>query len=341
MPGSINLNKVIVADINPTVAVEIASKQNHITLVGGANITVVESPADTWTISTTGGGTVSVSGNYQPYHENLDDISNIDSYGLMVRTGYHGGSSGYNLLKPIIDSSLDMAIPNAPGYNGTLTWKVNDYISKTEVTSISGGLNTRLTALEGNYDSSLTLDKLEGVVVSSPQTNQALIYDTDGVWKNINVSVSVLEKKFTLSAGHGLEVGNIVRDSGTSLVKALANNIANSNWIGIVSKVNGNDVTIATSGIVSELSGLTRGTIYYLSSTTEGAYIDVEPTSSGLVSAPVFTAISTTEAVLSNARPLEISSTPSITGSREGNVALASLLTALAAKGLIIDSTTA
>jgi hypothetical protein len=278
MPGKITINAFVgsggVVTTNPSISADLS---------------------DYTTLATT----ASISGSLQPYHVNLDDISNINTYGIMVRTNSHGGTDGYNLIKPSVDSeSLSMIIPYATGYTDPIIWKVNDYISKTEVADISGGLSTRMD----------------------------------------NFSSSALTKTFT-SAG-SFSIGNIVRYNGTTIEKALANNINNATWCGVVTAINGTTITVTTNGTVTGLSGLTAGTTYYLSPTSSGEIINYEPTTAGLISAPVFIAFSTTEAVLLHYRPFEVGSVPTVTGSRGGNAALASLITTLANQGLIIDGTT-
>jgi hypothetical protein len=85
--------------------------------------------------------------------------------------------------------------------------------------------------------------------------------------------------------GHGLSVGNVVRHNGTSWVKALAaaesssgpSALLGSRALGVVSSVNGNDFTIVYRGKISGLTGLTAGSLYWLSGTTAGELVASEP----------------------------------------------------------------
>ncbi len=105
-------------------------------------------------------------------------------------------------------------------------------------------------------------------------------------------------KEVTQTA-HGLSVGNVVYFNGTNYVKAKAvltyAGDRQSDVIGVVSAVaSANAFTITLDGIVSGLSGLTAGTIYYLSPTTSGLLASTPPVTDSTVVRPVLYAISAT-----------------------------------------------
>ena len=100
-------------------------------------------------------------------------------------------------------------------------------------------------------------------------------------------------------ASHGFSVGTILTHNGSSYVAAQADSASNAEVIGIVSEVQDtNSFTIQTSGHLTGLSGLTAGTVYFLSDTTAGTATSTEPT----ISKPVYYASSTTEATMLNFR---------------------------------------
>lgn len=102
--------------------------------------------------------------------------------------------------------------------------------------------------------------------------------------------------KLISQTAHGLAVGNVVRHNGTSWVKSKADAAANAVVGGIVSYVISADVFIlATAGYVSGLSGLTAGSVHYLSSATAGALTTTAPTSLVI---PVISPDSATSGVL-------------------------------------------
>lgn len=80
-------------------------------------------------------------------------------------------------------------------------------------------------------------------------------------------------------------IGDFVRmDSGVA-VKAIADNLTNSNVLGLVELVNGDSTcTVRINGVSESLfAGLNEGLEYYLSDTTPGAITSVAPTASGTV----------------------------------------------------------
>lgn len=103
--------------------------------------------------------------------------------------------------------------------------------------------------------------------------------------------------KNVTQTAHGLVVGDIVRYNGTNYVKAQANNFTNSQAIGIVTNVaDANNFSITVCGYVSALSGLTPGSLYYLSEATAGLLTLTAPSTLGQVVRPVLIAVSATEA---------------------------------------------
>lgn len=93
-------------------------------------------------------------------------------------------------------------------------------------------------------------------------------------------------------ASHGLSVGDVVRFDGTDYVQATADTAGNAEAVGVVTLVDGDDFAFQTAGVVSTLSGLTPGDLYYLQD--DGSL----GTSSGTVEKPVLIATSATTAVL-------------------------------------------
>ncbi len=70
----------------------------------------------------------------------------------------------------------------------------------------------------------------------------------------------------------------------------------------VVSSVSdANNFTLLVAGIAT-LSGLTAGTVYFLSPSTAGSYTATEPSTTTQISKPVFIAVSTTQAVWINHR---------------------------------------
>lgn len=107
-------------------------------------------------------------------------------------------------------------------------------------------------------------------------------------------------------ASHGFVIGDVVRLSGTSYTKAQSDSSANAEAVGIVSGVSSSSVfTLTTNGFISGLSGLTAGSVYYLSSATAGGLTTTEPSLGGQISKPVLVADTTTSGYFINYRGME------------------------------------
>lgn len=113
----------------------------------------------------------------------------------------------------------------------------------------------------------------------------------------------VVTEVFT-KVSHGLVVGDVVKHDGPNpedFSKAQADTGANSEAVGMVSTVNGNDFSILYQGKITGLSGLTTG-VNYLSDVTAGAVTATEP---GVISKPILFATSTTEAIVMITRGMQ------------------------------------
>jgi len=78
-------------------------------------------------------------------------------------------------------------------------------------------------------------------------------------------------------------IGDIVRLSGSTIVKAQANNFTNSKAIGIcTSKASTTVCNVQVTGFTTTVfSGLTSGTLYFLSDSVAGQLTAIPPTTSG------------------------------------------------------------
>lgn len=93
-------------------------------------------------------------------------------------------------------------------------------------------------------------------------------------------------------ASHGLSVGDVARFDGSDYVQASADTDSHAEAVGVVSLVDGDDFAFQTAGVVSTLSGLTPGELYYLQD--DGSL----GTTAGTVEKPILIAISASSAVL-------------------------------------------
>ena len=103
-------------------------------------------------------------------------------------------------------------------------------------------------------------------------------------------------------AGHGFAVGDVVRLNGTTYVKAKADTQTNAEAVGLVSAIAGDDFTLTVVGLVTGLSGLSAGSVYYLSELTAGLLTTTEPADVGEITKPLLIAATTTSGYVFNMR---------------------------------------
>lgn len=120
------------------------------------------------------------------------------------------------------------------------------------------------------------------------------------------LSATVLQAgvRYVQQVAHGFVAGDIVRLSGSTYVKAQADSVANAAVVGVVTDTDTDEFDLMHQpGHVTGLSGLSAGTVYYLSAATAGAMTSTAPTGSGTVARPVFVADSTTSGYYVGGRP--------------------------------------
>lgn len=131
-----------------------------------------------------------------------------------------------------------------------------------------------------------------------------LVYDGDlSKWVIIGGSGGGTSAKTVNQATHGFSVGESLYLNSTTWTKAKADAVATAEAVGMVSTVVGVDTfMLTTNGFVAGLTGLTAGTVYFLSATTAGGLTATEPTTEGYVSKPCFIADTTTSGYFINMR---------------------------------------
>lgn len=87
----------------------------------------------------------------------------------------------------------------------------------------------------------------------------------------------------SVSCDASVAIGDIVRLSGTTIIRAQADNFANSKAIGVcVAKSDPTTCDVQITGFTgSTMSGLTSETTYFLSDSSAGQLTSVPPTTSG------------------------------------------------------------
>jgi hypothetical protein len=103
---------------------------------------------------------------------------------------------------------------------------------------------------------------------------------------------------------HLFSIGDVLRiDENSIYLKAQANNIENSNVIGIVSEViDENNFILTTHGKIEGFTNLISGSVYFLSTINAGGITDEETDIIDTISKPILIAISETIGVFYNMR---------------------------------------
>lgn len=139
-----------------------------------------------------------------------------------------------------------------------------------------------------------------------------LFLNSYGDWTK---AISETTTRTAYQVSHGFVVGDVVRLNGGVYVKAIATSAENAEVIGIVTEVVTSIIfKITLIGYVTGLSGLTAGSLYFLSDTTAGVLSLIEPSTSGYVSKPLLISTSTTEGYFFNWRGSLISTSTTTPG---------------------------
>jgi len=91
-------------------------------------------------------------------------------------------------------------------------------------------------------------------------------------------------------------IGDAVRWTGTNWIPSQADTLDDSSVFGFVTGLVSGQYILTIGGLVDGLSGLTPGTVYYLSSTTAGKLTDVAPT----IAKPILYALTSTSGIFYN-----------------------------------------
>lgn len=192
------------------------------------------------------------------------------------------------------------------------------------------------TVAIGDYDALglLSADFILGTALAALPNAQSLgglgtgiVYNTDdgttgtlstlGVGSGLQISGGDLEViadgGITVTqTGHGFSVGDwVYRDAGSNdYALAQADDATTTESIGVVAEVtDANNFVLQQSGYITggtgNLSGLTDGTLYYLSDSVAGAMTSTEPSTAGLFSKPVFVATGTDSGWILSHRSLD------------------------------------
>ena len=124
-------------------------------------------------------------------------------------------------------------------------------------------------------------------------SGSTLSIDSGATISNSGTLVGFNSNSFTVTqSSHGLSVGKVVKSSGSNgaFATAQADSAANAEVVGIVTVVNGNDITIVTSGevdVAAAVPNVAASTVVFLDPSNAGDLTATEPSTAGQISKPI------------------------------------------------------
>jgi hypothetical protein len=126
----------------------------------------------------------------------------------------------------------------------------------------------------------------------------------DGTLQTVSTTSSTLKETITQNS-HGFVAGDVLYLTGSTWAKAKADSVITAEAMGVVESVTTNTFVLIYSGLIT-LSGLTAGSVYFLSDVTAGLLTTTVPTVIGYVNKPIMVAKTTTIGIIQNYRGMRV-----------------------------------
>ena len=202
---------------------------------------------------------------------NLSDLSNVSTARLNLGLGSAALLDVTDFLRPL--QNLSDVQNKTTSFNN-----ISPVVAKGDLIVGNGvNSNTKLTvgadALFLQADSS-TPTGLKWTAIAGA--------DATKITKDVN------------QVAHGFVVEDVLTYEGDTYVKAQANNLENSQVVGMVNAVaDADNFTLIIDGYTTTITGFTANTTYYLSAATPGLLTSTEPSTGGQISRPLLRTDST------------------------------------------------
>ena len=224
----------------------------------------------------------------------IAEITNSNGY-IFISDGNGQGS-----WKPTVSSATYANTSSSATYANTSSSATYANTSSTATfASTSSSSTYATTAGSATSASSVPATGITTGILPLGVTAQYAL--TSGSGGGSTASGNSIKQSCTQTA-HGFSVGMAVYWNGSNWIRSQANTAASADALGIIDTVGVDTFSITMQGYISGLSGLTNGSIYFISATSSGTLTTTEPTTYGYVSKPMLFALGTSSGIVVNMR---------------------------------------
>lgn len=243
----------------------------------------------------------------------VTDAANVAAAGAIMDGDFstngsmHRTASGTYISRTLTGTANRITVTNGDGVSGNPTFDVgsNVYtVGGTDASVADGGTGRSTSTTAYGVIAAGTTATGAHQTIAPGNAGQVLTSNGTSALGSFQDLTTI--RKSVSQTAHGLSNFEFVRLSGANYVKAQADSGANAEVIGMVINSTTNAFTLVMQGQVTGLTGLTAGTVYFLSPSSAGVSTSTEPSTGGQVSKPIFIADTTTSGYVISHRGMVI-----------------------------------